>query len=124
MYYTTYGYILISKNIYDIKSFANANRSALQAILDLKNDPSQNDISLSFDYDNDHRILISFTCFGDTVTERNVNFIKIFTTVRRFFPSCKTLIKVDLKDDGENTFFNDILYDYLNREECPVSDEK
>ena len=113
MLYTTYGYFLIAKNVYNIKSFIASHSNAFQTIFTLKN--SNEDFSIAFEYDDEHRVLIPFTIFGKTADERDKNYSFIYTTLQKFFPSCKKIIKINLKDDEEeNTFFNDNIYDCLN----------
>ena len=116
MFYTSYGYILIASNIYNIKSFKEDNEQAFKAIVDFQNDDPQGNASMSFEYDTNGRILIPFTFFGETAEQRNQIFTKAFNVIKKFFPSCKTLLKIDLKNDNNKEFFNDKVYDYLNEE--------
>lgn len=114
--YTSYGYILIAKNIYDLKSFKKENHKAFQAILNFQSNSPRGDSSMTFEYDDNHRILIPFTIFGETSIERDKVYNNALAIVKKFFPSCKVLLKINLKDDYSNnqTFFNDTTYDYLN----------
>lgn len=114
--YTSYGYILIAKNIYDLKSFKKENHKAFQVILNFQSNSPRGDSSMTFEYDDNHRILIPFTIFGETSIERDKVYNNALAIVKKFFPSCKVLLKINLKDDYSNnqTFFNDTTYDYLN----------
>lgn len=114
--YTSYGYILIAKNVYDLKSFKKGNHEAFQAIFNFQSNSPRGDSSITFEYDDNHRILIPFTIFGETSIERDKVYNNALAIVKKFFPSCKVLLKINLKDDYSNnqTFFNDNVYDCLN----------
>ena len=112
--YTTYGYFLIAKNVYDIKSFINSNHQAFKVLFEISNTDSEGNFSISFEYDDNHRILIPFTIFGDTEEKKNKVYNYIFTQIREFFPSCEKLVKVNIKDDNDQVYFNNVIYDCLN----------
>lgn len=116
--YTTYGYILIAKDIYNIKNFVKNNYDAFQAIEDFQSNDPKGNSSMSYEYDDNHRILMPFTFFGETMAEKDKVFTDAINVIKKFFPSYQILLKVNLKDADDNktfkTFFNDATYDYLN----------
>lgn len=112
--YTTYGYFLIAENVYDIKSFINSHHQAFKTLFEISNEDSEGNFSISFEYDDSHRILIPFTIFGDTEEKKNKVYNYIFTQIREFFPSCEKLVKVNIKDDNDKVYFNNVIYDCLN----------
>lgn len=103
MLYTTYGYINLAKNIYNLEAFRKSNDEVI------KNINAVNGFSgceVSFDYTTDKRIILAFGFTDDVLENVKATYETFIQELKTYFPDLEVIIKVETIVDGKhNSWF-------------------
>lgn len=115
MMFVTYGYMQITAYTNNIRNFINQYKTEIDSLKRLNDGDT---IFTNFEYDEQKRIVLPFTIFGDNITIRNDKYTRFYNTLKVFFPNMKELVKVNVKINNEgDQFFNDEVKDYFQEGE-------
>ena len=115
MMFVTYGYMQITACTNNIRNFINQYKTEIDSLKRLNDGDT---IFTNFEYDEQKRVVLPFTIFGDNITIRNDKYTRFYNTLKVFFPNMKELIKVNVKINNEgDQFFNDEVKDYFQEGE-------
>lgn len=115
MMFVTYGYMQITACTNNIHNFINQYKTEIEFLKHLNDGDT---MFTNFEYDEQKRVVLPFTIFGDSITIRNDKYISFYNTLKVFFPNMKELVKVNVKiDDNGSQFFNDEIKDYFQEGE-------
>lgn len=100
---TTYGYINLAKNIYDLKAFRKSNDKAIKIINAIN---SISGCDTVFEYTTDKRVVLGFG-FTDSNLENVKEMYETFVQeLRTYFPSLEVTIKVEtIAGEGWKSWF-------------------
>jgi hypothetical protein len=115
MMFVTYGYMQITAYTNNIHNFINQYKTEIDSLKRLNDGDT---IFTNFEYDEQKRVVLPFTIFGENITIRNDKYIRFYNTLKVFFPDMKELVKVNVKINNEgDQFFNDEVKDYFQEGE-------
>ena len=100
---TTYGYINLAKNIYDLKAFRKSNDKAIKIVNAIN---SISGCDTVFEYTTDKRVVLGFG-FTDSNLENVKEMYETFVQeLRTYFPDLEVTIKVEtIVDTANNSWF-------------------
>ena len=111
MMFVTYGYMQITAYTNNIRNFINQYKTEIDSLKRLNDGDT---IFTNFEYDEQKRVVLPFTIFGENITIRDDIYTRFYNSLKNFFPNLKELVKVNTKiDDNGDQFFNDNIKDYF-----------
>lgn len=111
MMFVTYGYMQITAYTNNIRNFINQYKTEIDSLKRLNDGDT---IFTNFEYDEQKRVVLPFTIFGENITIRDDRYTRFYNSLKNFFPNLKELVKVNTKiDDNGDQFFNDNIKDYF-----------
>ena len=101
--YTTYGYINLAKNIYDLKAFRKSNDKAIKTINAIN---SISGCDTVFEYTTDRRVVLGFGFTDDILENVKATYKTFIQELKTSFPDLEVIIKVETIVGGKcNSWF-------------------